>query len=678
MAPVVSAPRAVVRPWLPAVALVVAVVLAYANSLRAPFLFDDAGAVLGNATIRDLGSLAIFHPPTDGSTTTGRPVVNVSFALNYALGGENVVGYHAVNLAIHALAALTLFGLLRRTPRFGSGDRAQSSLLAWFAALLWALHPLQTESVTCVAQRTESLCGLFYLLTLYGFVRAEGLPASGQPASAPPRRRWLGVSLLACLLGMATKEVMVSAPLVVLLYDRTFVAGSFAAAWRRRRAYYVLLGATWLLLLWLVTRAEGARGASAGFGLGVSWWTYFLKQAEALVLYLRLSLWPYPLVLDYGTAVTRSAAEVAGQGSIVLALLAATGWSLWRRPVLGFAGAWFFLILAPSSSVVPLVTQTVAEHRMYLPLAALVGLFVVLVQRRLAAHSAWLLAACALACGAATVLRNHDYRDAVSIWADTAARCPTNPRAHNNLALTLIEAGRPAEAHDHYARAVALDPGYVSARYNWGVTLLASGRLPEAATQLEAAVRLAPLHGDAALNLGSAFVRLGRPAEAVPLFERALARRPAADAHYNLAVALAQTGRAADAAAHLHAALRLDARLPDAHYQLGRLAEQAGRPDEAERAYGQALQLDPAHLDAHRRLGLLCARAERLTPAAEHFRAVIRLAPADAAAHANLGNVLLLAGQPREAIAHYEAALRLRPDDTGVRENLRVARDALR
>ncbi|MCX6952486.1 MAG: tetratricopeptide repeat protein [Verrucomicrobia bacterium] len=439
-----------------------------------------------------------------------------------------------------------------------------------------------------------------------------------------------------------------------------------------------MLAATWLVLVFLVSGGAGARGASAGFGLGVTWWTYLLKQAEALVLYLRLSLWPHPLVLDYGTAVVRNVSDVAGQGAFVLALLAATVWALWRRPLLGFVGAWFFLILAPSSSVVPLVTQTMAEHRMYLPLAALGALFAVLVYRWLGGRSSWLLAVCAVGCGAATVLRNHTYRDAVAIWADTVAHCPANPRAHNNLALALVHAGRASEAHDAYARAVALDPGYVSARYNWGVALLAAGRIAEAATQFEAAVRLAPSHADATLNLGNVLVRLGRPAEAIPQFERALALRPAADAHYNLAVALADAARPAEAGPHLEAALRLDANLPEAHYQLGRLAEQAGRWADAERDYGRVIGLVPEHLAAHRRLGLLLARDERLAPAAEHFRTVIRLVPADADAHANLGNVLLLAGQPREAIAQYEQALRLRPADPRTRENLRLAREALR
>ena len=231
--------------------LVLAIALVYARSLQVPFIFDDADAVQRNPTIRRLDAWAIINPPADGSTTTGRPVVNVSFALNYALSGEAVWSYHAFNVAIHALTALALFGLLRRT--FVALDPSAASfppVLAALVALLWALHPLQTETVICIAQRTEALCGLFYLLTLYAFARAGAEPNHDS-------RRWLGISVAACLIGMATKEVMVTAPLVVLLYDRTFFARSFAAAWRQRRGFYIALAATWLLLAYLVLQNSG-------------------------------------------------------------------------------------------------------------------------------------------------------------------------------------------------------------------------------------------------------------------------------------------------------------------------------------------------------------------------------------------------------------------------------------
>lgn len=677
MAPAVPAPvtegeRAPLRFWLAAL-LLLAVGACYANVLRAPFLFDDTGAVLQNPTIRRLGSLQILRPPADGSTTTGRPVVNLSFALNYAASGENVWSYHALNVAIHALAALTLFGVVGRTlrtkvmrERFGAG----ATPAAFFCALLWALHPLQTESVTCVAQRTESLCGLFYLLTLYGFIR--GAEGTGKT------RRWFFLSVVFGLLGMATKEVMVTAPLVVLLYDRTFFSGSFRAAWQQRRGYYLGLFGTWLLLAWLVMRNAGGRGSAAGFGLGISWWNYLLKQCEALVLYLKLSLWPHPLVLDYGTGVVHSVAAVWWQGLGVLALLSGVVWALARRPVLGFAGAWFFLILAPSSSVVPLVTQTMAEHRMYLPLAGVIVLAVFVAQRFLGRRAVWLLTGLALAFGGATFARNRDYRDVVGIWADTVTKYPLNARAHNNLAWALQREGKSAEANAHFAEAIALLPDYIAARYSWGVALLDQGRSNEAIAQFEAAVKLAPRHADAHLNLGNALMQVHRADEAIPHYETALQIQPAADAHYNLGVALAEVGRGEEARAHFEAALKENPSLPEAHYRLGRLAERSGHLAEAEQHYAETLRLAPNHAGAHAGLGLIFAQSDRLPAAVEHLQAAVQLQPADPDMRANLGNVFLLQGQPREAIACYEESLRLRPNDRRTRENLQLAREAMR
>jgi len=233
--------------------------------------------------------------------------------------------------------------------------------LALAAALLWTLHPLQTECVTYLSQRAETLMGLFYLLTLYAVIRGSQGPWSAV---------WYAVAAAACLLGMASKEIMASAPLCVLLYDRAFLAGSWRAAWRRRWKLYLALGGTWLYLGYLILTAHG-RGGTVGFGLPITPWQHLRNQFVAICLYLRLAVWPHPLVLDYLGFWVHRFGEAAPYAVVVAGLLAATLAALWRRPKVGFLGAWFFLVLAPSSSVFPLV-ETVAEHRMYLPLAALV------------------------------------------------------------------------------------------------------------------------------------------------------------------------------------------------------------------------------------------------------------------------------------------------------------------
>jgi len=655
-----------------ALLLVVLVAGAYLNSLKVPFFFDDAVAVQHNPTIRQLWPLSVpLSPPTEGGTTTGRPVVNLSLAVNHAISGEAVWSYHLFNLLIHATAAVAVMGLVRATlvtpalaPRFAS----VAPHLAFAAAALWALNPLQTESVTGVAQRTESLCGMFYLLTLYFFVRG---------ATSAGRQTWWALAWTCCLLCMGTKEVMVTAPLVVLLYDRTFLAGNFRGAWSQRRGIHLALASTWLLLGWLLLMGSGARGSSAGFGLGMSSGSYLLQQAKALVLYLRLCVWPHPLVLDYGTPVAHSVAEVWWQGLIVLGLLAVSAWAVVRRPVLGFCGAWFFVILAPSSSVVPLVTQTMAEHRMYLPLAAVVVPAALLLYAWLGGRAWPVLGVIMALWFGLTVARNQVYRDGITLWADTVSHSPRGARAQLNLGYALQEAGRTADAVDHYEQAIALRPDYVMAHYNLGVTQLQRGQPAAAATEFAAVIDAAQRLIDARVNYGNALVRLNRSQEAVAQYESALQLQRSADIHYNYGVALVALGRDVEAAAQFASALQLDPALSGAHYQLARLELQSGHPDAAMAQCGEAVRLAPDHVEAQRLLGLLLAQADKLAPAAEHLEAALRVDPNHAETHANLGNVRLLQGRPADAIHEYETALRLDPS-VPVQANLDAARAQVR
>ena len=264
--------------------IVLATATAFSNSFAGAFVFDDNLAIPENPTISRLWPLSkLLCPPTSAATVAGRPLLNVSLAINHLISGYNVWSYHAANLLIHVLAALLLLGILRRTlllPTMRESWGTAALPIGFAVALLWAVHPLQTESVTYIVQRAESLMGLLYLLTLYCFLRGatsgSPLPLGEGPGvraaedtspdtlavlhdrphpSPLPKGEgtpWYAASVLACLLGMATKEVMVSAPLIVFLYDRTFCAGSFREAWRWRYPYYLALASTWLLLAWLV------------------------------------------------------------------------------------------------------------------------------------------------------------------------------------------------------------------------------------------------------------------------------------------------------------------------------------------------------------------------------------------------------------------------------------------
>jgi len=465
--------------WGSILLLAAAVAAAYAQSWNGPFVFDDVSSIPENPTIQRLVPIArVLSPPDGGETVSGRPVLNLSFALNYAVGKLAPRSYHFVNEVIHLLAALTLFGIVRRTLK---GDALG---LALAVALLWALHPLQTEAVTYMVQRAESLMGLFYLLTLYFFIRSagggggppggglwggSGHRGGGAGGCGPPRATYACLSVVVCGLGMGTKEVMVSAPLMVFLYDVTFQSGTWREAWRRHGRLHAALFSTWLLLIYLVVGAHD-RGGTAGFGAWIPPRYYWITQGPAVLSYLKLAVWPHPLVFDYGFD-RYWIHHMALGGLAAVAVFTLLGASLWlqlrgrRYRWLGFLGLWFFAILAPTS-VMPGTRQTLAEHRLYLALAPLLVLLVVGAWRLGHERKAigWIALALVSGCFAVlTVRRNRDYQTAVALWGSSVRALPGNPYGHSSYGSVLFAAGRTAEAVDQFRQAVEIYPEYAQA-----------------------------------------------------------------------------------------------------------------------------------------------------------------------------------------------------------------------
>jgi tetratricopeptide (TPR) repeat protein len=656
--------------WLAGLALVLAALAAYHNSFSVPFIFDDSASIVQNETIRHLSHLGevLKGPPWAALTVNGRPLLNLSLAINYALGGLDVGGYHWVNLAIHGLAALALFGVVRRSllqPVLADSLGHAAVPIAFMTALLWILHPIQTEAVTYLIQRAESQVSLLYLLTLYAFIRATSV----EKGSA-----WYLLTIAFCLLGMAAKEVMVTAPVMVFFYDRTFVAGSFGNAWRRRWWLYAGLAATWLLLAWLML-GSGSRGEAGAFDSGTRWYQFAGTEFGVVLHYLRMIFWPSPLILDYGGSVLEeNGLRIALSGLVVLALLAGTVAALKWRPVLGFLGCWFFGILAPTSSFVPIV-DTIFEHRIYLALAAVLVLLVVGVQRWLGRGGFWILAALAVAFGFLATIRNRDYRSEFAIWTDTVAKRPDNARAYNNLGSLWLARDNLVEAERCFRAAVQLRPGYPSANYNLGIVLTRTNRPADAVPFFLKAINVEENFVDARVNAGIALTRIGRPADAVTQYLAALKLQPTSpDIHYNLGLALSQVGRLDGAIHEYEAALRLDPTLAQAHADLAAVQARQGDIPAAARSYLEAIRLQPGLAAAHLGLGDLLIQASRFPEAIEEYRKVLQAEPENVHARFNLANALLVTEHLDDAIVEYERILQTHPDEADVRENLRHAR----
>lgn len=566
--------------------LVVMGVAAYANSFTGVFVFDDRLAIQENLTIRQLAT-ALAPPPN--SPVAGRPMANLSLAVNYAISGLEPWSYHVFNLLVHLAAGLTLLGLVRQT--LGA---AEPALTPYLIAGLWLVHPLQTEAVTYVTQRTELLGGLFILLTVYCVARSA---AAGQD---PVRtRRWQLGAVGACVVGVGCKEIVAVAPLLALLYDRLFLAGSWRAAWRARRGMYVALAVSWLALA--VFLLSGPRGGAVS--LTFADWTpvaYARTQLGVVAHYLRLAVWPQPLVADYHD--WPIASRIPAAGWLVIALLVATGWGVWRGYRWSFLGAGFFLVLAPSSSFIPIITEIAAERRMYLPLASVIAA-AVLVTRRWAVW--WTVPVVAVFVGL-TIQRNEVYRSPQAFWADVLAKRPDNGRALTNYGNLLLADGKTGEAREYYRRALAVSPQLPEVHNNLAHASALLGDAATAGRHYAEALRLKPDYAVAHVNLARLLAGAGRldlaiahQAEAVRLVEREVSWRN------TLAVYLSEHGDTAGAIRELRECVRREPAVADWRYNLGLALAAAGEVGEAREQLVEALRLEPGYGDAAQELSKL-------------------------------------------------------------------------
>jgi tetratricopeptide (TPR) repeat protein len=658
------------RPGILAPSLILLVGLAaYANSFWGPFIFDDPLSIVENPTIRQLSSIGqVLSPPCDCRSVTSRPLLNLSLAINYSLGGLDVRGYHVTNLTIHLLASLLLLGILRRTfqlPALRSRFGHAAWPLALAITLLWTVHPLQTESVTYIIQRAESLAGLFYLLTLYSVIR-------GSQSSCPAY--WYFLATAACFLGVGVKEIVSTAPVLVLLYDRTFLAHSFRKILRQRWGLYLGLSVSWALQLGLLART-GLRVLHDEVG-PVGMWPYARSQAGVILHYLRLSFWPHPLCLDYDWPVANTLPEVLPGAIVIAMLLAVTLWGLMKHRSWSFQGVSFFLILAPTSSIMPL-PHLAFEHRMYLSLAAVVAAVV------LSCHAVgqgmlrrgWLsvrvgrIVAVCLTASTAVILalvtfhRNQTYQSRLAMWEATLVAAPHNSWAHTSYGACL-PASRASEAIEHYRESLRLNPENAGAHYNWGFALASEGRLPEAIEHYQQALRLKPDFAEVEGNLAAALVSVGRSEEALAHFQKAVELEPGrAESHQNLASTLASTGRLSEAIEHYRRALQIKPDSSATEYGLACAMAGLGHLSEAIAHYAQATRLQPDFAEAHLDWGSTLVALNRFPEAIDHFRQAIRLKPDLPAAHCSLSSALAQTGNFREAIKHAREAVRLAPDD---------------
>jgi tetratricopeptide (TPR) repeat protein len=540
---------------LVALALFATCALVYAGELGGPFVFDDDQAIVDNPTVRSPLALAVLSPPRE-SPVAGRPLANLSIAIDRARAGLAPHAFHATNLLLHFLVALLAYATLRRTlrtPRMPARIRERASGLALGTALLFSVHPMTVELVLYATQRTESLVAIAYLGALYVLLRASERNTTGLTVS---------MAVLA-LAGVASKEVFVTAPVVVLFFDRAFLSGSFAAAWRERRALHLVLAGSWLPLIWL------QKGDTRPGSVRLGELDYLLAQAKIIPEYIATALVPAHPVFDYGPLLPASVVHAWPWVCALAVVVLLSSVLAFTHPRLGFFGVWIFGILAPTSSLLSIHTEVGAERRFYLPLIALLA-GVVLTVDALLEHGARPLALSARGldrlCQTALLLtalllavRARAYADCFTdprrLWDYAASVRPENPRVHYhhyNVAEALRRKGDLRGAEAEYRLALAGNAAYPDAHQNLGGMLLQLGRTEEGLAEIERGVQATPKDLHARFNFAIALAIGGHMDAAARELAEIVRRDPGqVEARFKLAAALLALGRTAEVQAQL-------------------------------------------------------------------------------------------------------------------------------
>ncbi len=537
------------RGHLPALLLILlAGIVAYANTLHVPFVMDDAA-------IGGLGPASPLHHLLHG---TARRIADITFSLNYRLHAMNVAGYHIVNLAIHLAAAVTLYALtfsalhaLQRPVPAREHDGFLPRFVPLATALLFVLHPVQTQSVTYIIQRYTSLATLFYLLAALLYVRSRLLHEEG--ASLICRTVPAAGCVVAGLLALGSKQIAATLPLMLIVLEVALFRGRLLG---RRLVLFCGIGAALLLLSFLALGVNGSlqdaaydlRHATAEDS-NTSRLAYFLTQTRVVVLYLRLLLVPYgqSIFHDVGLstvvtpAVLGSLALHGGLIATAILLIRRSEQPLSRLAALGIC--WFYVALIVESSIFP-ITDLVFEHRIYLPSAgfflAVAAITAGLIRNQ---RGAWgVLVMVCLVLGGLTIARNRLWNNRLHLWQDTVAKAPGRYLAWANLAGEYLSLGHPDPAIRAYIRTLELNPGlHASVQARLGIALLQlkqfSGRVTpgqgnptdtsEKVFYKNMSNRLAILFN----NQGVAYEYLGQPAKADTFYRQALW----ADRDYDLA-----------------------------------------------------------------------------------------------------------------------------------------------
>lgn len=629
--------------------IIIVAIIAYANSLDVPFQFDDAPNIEHNLIIRDLSH---FSDPSgaEGTQFYGsvrrRFIGYLSFALNYAVNGLDVTGYHVINLIIHicnAFLVYLLVGNTFQTPVMKISVREEArrvSIIALFCALVFVVHPVQTQAVTYIVQRFASLATLFYLGSLLCYVRFR---LSGSPREGLV---YYALSIGSALLGINTKEIIFTLPLIIVVYEMIFFRGNLKKRMLPLAPYALLMV---LIPLMILGTKESLGEILAGLTEStkvqteMSRWDYLFTQMRVIVTYIRLLILPVNQNLDYDYPVYHSLFDppVFVSFLLIASLMAFAGYILYRsgkeerpdpyRLLIALGILWFFITLSVESSVIPIV-DIIFEHRVYLPsfgaFIAITGAVMWVVQRKrpLMKKAAIVTVVAIIVLTGATHARNKTWQSELSLWEDVIKKSPNKARGYYNVGVEYNELGRRKDAIEVYKKAIALKPDYADAYFNLGLVYNNLGDFDKAITSYEKAIEYDPDLYKSYYSIGHIRHEQGRYKEAIDFLKRSLEKKK------NHAPSYTMIGLS--------------------YYNLGKY-------DLALKNFDEAISLDPGEYKARNNRGMIYANRGEYEKALEEFSATIRMAPNNGQVFQNRALVYRLLRKPDLARSDFREACRL-------------------
>ena len=640
-------------------------VIIYSNTFYSSFHLDDACSIVDNLFIRN-----IFNPRDIWNFWPTRFVTYLSIALNYHLSGLNVLSYHIFNLIIHLSSAILVWWFILltfSTPRMiGKRITKDAKLVAFFVTFVFTAHPIQTQGVTYIIQRAVSLTTLFYILSLCLYVKSRLLQEQGK-SLATSRIFYCG-SLISVVMAMFSKEMAITLPFMILLYEATFLRRKEGINWRYLIPFLATLSIIPLIMFLTKSVDFMAMRRAIEEPANMSSWQYLLTQFRVMVTYLRLLFVPINQNFDYYYPVAKSLFELSTLASFILLFsvltIAVKVFSEYR--IISFGIFWVFLTLLPESSVIP-IKDVIFEHRLYLPMVGF-SLFAVSFiyyffehkSRRLMIAILLVIISCY---SVLTYIRNFIWQDELTLWSDVMRKSPNKARPYNNRGVAYDKLGNFIQAVSDYNEAIARDPNSANAYNNRGVTCGKQGNSVQAISDYSKAIAINPNYANAYNNRGVTHYNQGNFIQSISDHTKAIKIDPNHfEAYNNRGVTYGRQNNLIQAVSDYTKAIRINPIYANSYYNRGLIYYQQGDFIKAVSDYDKAIRINPNYANAYTNRGSIYYQQGKLLEAISDYNKAIEIIPNHLEAYINRGDAYDRLGNFTQAIFDYTKAISISPD----------------